>query len=1184
MIQLETATFNHIVELLLPAIGNESDRQALITPAFSSYSTLYSRIDWSGDPKAFAVRLVKLFLDYGKIEPGKQALVALLEALISAVGLEQQASIDDVLAMLGKTVALPDVQPYRGLEHFEPEHARFYFGREEMVKKLVDKVAKTDVVIVVGPSGCGKSSLVRAGLIATLRAGAVPGSQNWAIHVFHPGRDPLLALSALLATLLEPEASEVGHLDKACKLAELLRKGTLSVDAVINRLRQMDSDLNRLLLVVDQFEELYTECSDKATHRAFVKALLEAAEVEWVTIVLTLRADFYGHVLDDPSLGKWLNIGLFNVLPMDTAERQAAIEEPARVVDRTFETGLVGRILDSLGDEPSNLPLLEFALTELWARQTTEGLLTHQAYEAIGGVKGALARYGDKVFDSLSQREQEDARWVLVQMVRPGEDMEDTRCLASRSELGEAGWKLVQKLADARLVVTDRDPSGQEVAQIAHETLVQAWTQLRTWMDADRPFRTWQERLRAALYQWEASSRDIHALLSGVLLAEALDWLATRGDDLTENERGFIETSSARAQRARRLRLGVFATLVVLVLFAVGAAMTEQVGVFAPRWISTKGPYGGASNSIAVHPQRPNTIYVGTIGRGIFRSDDSGQTWHVRSVGLTGLEIGTIKIDPFNYDVVYCSTTSGAFRSRDRGENWTDISDGLAISHTTDIALDPSQPDLVYVGTWGAGVYRSEDAGEHWISTNSGLTNWAVHDISIDPLSPNQMYVATLQGVFGSEDAGRTWRYLGPKRADVKTVAVDPTNTDVLYAGVWDQGVFLSEDRGRTWVLASAGLTDKRIRSKFTIVAGTGEIYVGTWGGKIFCSHDGSRHWNLVTDGLGIARAIANDPRDPRVLFLATNNGLFKSTDGGQTWSATGLYSPAVHGLTSAGREFTTMFAGTEHGVFRLAENEQWLPVNYGLRAVNVQSLFASEVSAEIAYVVVGDGDLYKRDDETHTWAPFGPAVPSVSTMAIDPTDPDRVLVASSTGQLYLTSDGEDTWNETWNAPSLPCCIVFDGQDLPTIYIGTAHHGVFKGANCGADWTPINTGLGDPTVTALAVDPTSPNIIYAATGSGVWKTTDGGATWRTFSSDVVGKEVYSIVLDVEGQTVWVATERGIFRSDNKGGYWSLLDRGLSAGPPYLLSIRQGESPGLYVGTQEGVYRLIRWWNTPLDQE
>jgi hypothetical protein len=284
-----------------------------------------------------------------------------------------------------------------------------------------------------------------------------------------------------------------------------------------------------------------------AMRRAFLDLLLQplasaTASPPDLVLLLSLRADFAGQALSYRPLADAMQQGGLILGPMSRSELRRAIEEPARGQGVTYEPGLVERLLDDAGDEPGNLPLLQFALTLLWERRVG-GQLSHAAYEEIGGVAGALTVYADHVYEELIPAEQEGARRVFLQMVHPGEGAEDTRRLATRDELNEKDWPLVQKLANARLLVTDRNPAGQETIGIVHEALIWNWGRLRAWMDEDRAFRTWQGRLRAALRQWQVSGRDSGALLRGVLLAEAEGWAAQRADDLSPLALAFIATS-----------------------------------------------------------------------------------------------------------------------------------------------------------------------------------------------------------------------------------------------------------------------------------------------------------------------------------------------------------------------------------------------------------------------------------------------------------------------------------------------------------------------------------------------------------------------------------------------------------------------------------------------------------------
>jgi WD40 repeat protein/DNA-binding SARP family transcriptional activator len=449
--------------------------------------------------------------------------------------------------------------PYRGLATFQEEDAAFFFGREGFTRRLVEAVQRQSMVaVIVGSSGCGKSSAVFAGLLPRLR-----DADNWLIADFRPGAEPFRALTGALLPMLSPELGGTDRLLEARKLADALCGGDLPLADVIALVLEKQPTARRLLLVVDQFEELYTLCPEAEMRRRFVDVLLAAVEPSGVAkeslgaardaplvLLLTMRADFMGQALAHRPFADALQEATVMLGPMNRDELRAAIEQPAEVQGAAFEAGLVDRILDDVGEEPGNLPLLEFALTLLWERHS-QGWLTHAGYEAIGRVEGALAGYADEVYGRLAEANQAAARHVFVQLVRPGEGTEDTRRMASRAEVGEENWELVQHLADRRLVVTGRDAAGVETVEVVHEALIQGWGQLGAWMEADRAFRTWQERLRAALRQWQATGRDEGALLRGAPLAEAEGWLAERPGELSEGERAFIRAGVAlREERA----------------------------------------------------------------------------------------------------------------------------------------------------------------------------------------------------------------------------------------------------------------------------------------------------------------------------------------------------------------------------------------------------------------------------------------------------------------------------------------------------------------------------------------------------------------------------------------------------------------------------------------------------------
>jgi WD40 repeat protein len=452
--------------------------------------------------------------------------------------------------------------PYRGLFAFREVDAALFFGRERMIQTLVTAVHGQPLVAIVGASGSGKSSLVFAGLVPQLRRDV---NQRWHILSFRPGNAPFDALATALFSHLPMQATVATESELAIALRQ-------DPTRLCQTLAQLASSSTRPILIVDQFEELYTQ-TPEADQPLFLDQLLNAVRsAPNFTLVLTLRADFYGHALSYRPWSDALQGAVQNLGPMSREELQAAIERPAAHRQVKLEDGLTQQIINDVWEQPGRLPLLEFALTQLWCKQR-QGGLTHQAYGEIGGVASALANHADAVYTQLSDTDQHRAQRLFMQLVRLGEETEATRRLATRDEVQEANWDLVTQLADARLVVTNRHEfSSSETVEIVHEALIRSWGRLVQWMQADGDFRRWQEQLRAARRQWEQSGQDEGALLQGKPLTDAADWQQKRCTDLSAGDRQFIQQSLALRDRTlqnlqRRRQL----TLLGLITGLVGA-------------------------------------------------------------------------------------------------------------------------------------------------------------------------------------------------------------------------------------------------------------------------------------------------------------------------------------------------------------------------------------------------------------------------------------------------------------------------------------------------------------------------------------------------------------------------------------------------------------------------------------
>ncbi len=484
------------------------------------------------------------------VEPEPET-VALYQRIRNGLPLPAIAMVDGLL-----------LNPYRGLLSFREADAGDFFGREIVTRELVDTVQGRSLAALIGPSGSGKSSALHAGLIHRLRGGAVAGRPNparagkaagWTVCEVRLGSHPFHALAAAITATIKATQRQrpPGETSHTAGLAHMLASGETSLAELLSRNGNHENG-SRLLLVLDQFEELYTLCDDTEQRRIFIDQLLDASTAADgrapCSVLLAVRADFMGQMLSHRGLADALQGGVIMLGPMNRPEMEEAIVRPAQARGARLQDGLAARILRDVGQAPGRLPLLEFALTQLWTRQVN-GALTHEAYEEIGQVEGALADYAEGVYALLNTGEQSAVRRLLTQMVQLGQDTEDSRRPLTASEVSEEDWALVQRLADQRLLVTDIDARGQQTAEIVHETLIHGWGRLRQWLDADRAFHLWQQRARLAADQWQESGGDPGALLRGAPLAEAEGWSAARVGEIGQRVGELIAASQAWRQQ-----------------------------------------------------------------------------------------------------------------------------------------------------------------------------------------------------------------------------------------------------------------------------------------------------------------------------------------------------------------------------------------------------------------------------------------------------------------------------------------------------------------------------------------------------------------------------------------------------------------------------------------------------------
>ncbi|MDX3589113.1 nSTAND1 domain-containing NTPase [Streptomyces europaeiscabiei] len=440
--------------------------------------------------------------------------------------------------------------PYRGLARFEPDDRELFFGRDRMVDELSEQTCGSPFAVVFGASGSGKSSLLRAGLIPLLREKIAQEGRTAVLRILTPGARPATTYGHLLAP--EPD-------DPEC------------------------------WVVVDQFEEVFTLCRDRAERDRFLDLLLAARDPgSRLRVLISVRSDFYARCAEHPRLAEALHRSGLLVRPMTADELREAVIGPAQAAGLIVERTLTARIVEEVLDEPGGLPMLSHALLETWRRRKGR-MLTLAAYEAAGGVRGAIAASAEEAYGELSPAQAHAARHLLLRMVEPGQGNADTRRPLAREEM--AGWQdpevraVAGRLTRARLLTTDDDG-----VQLAHEALITCWPRLREWIEADRERLRHHRQLTDAARTWLQHDRDPGTLYRGTRLARAEELFTDddRGyDGLTSEETAFLaaaaeqrateERAAARARRrSRTLTASLCAVLAVALVVGLTAVRLRQ--------------------------------------------------------------------------------------------------------------------------------------------------------------------------------------------------------------------------------------------------------------------------------------------------------------------------------------------------------------------------------------------------------------------------------------------------------------------------------------------------------------------------------------------------------------------------------------------------------------------------------
>jgi len=479
--------------------------------------------------------------------------------------------------------------PFPGLRSFTPEDSPIFFGRgretDELIKRLSDPQCR--FLAVVGASGSGKSSLVGAGVIPRLQNNAILGSKDWLLPYFEKtvkqwvglrftpgefGDNPFIALATKLVPLM------VGNELTALQVAERISTDPSCIETYLEQTLQNQQFWSEVLLLIDQLEELFT-LSRTDLRQPFIEMMFRIARHPKARILATIRDDFYRSAIAYPKLAELLQSGSYPLSAPRIGALHDMITRPAASAGLEFEAGLPQEILTDTGDDPGALALMAYALDELYQASSSEGKLTFAVYQALGGVKGAIAKRAENTLQKLPSEPQATARQVFRSLVALNEGGVFVRQRVSLNRLTvEASAKqLVDAMVQARLVVSSSGSDQQPIVEVAHEALITNWPRLQEWLTEDREFLRWRRQLQSDVWDWQQHHRDRSYLYRGRRFLEGDDWAKSYLKDLNQSEQEFITESRKRHRMFTLFRGAVVAMLAIISIVTVGNFILREI-------------------------------------------------------------------------------------------------------------------------------------------------------------------------------------------------------------------------------------------------------------------------------------------------------------------------------------------------------------------------------------------------------------------------------------------------------------------------------------------------------------------------------------------------------------------------------------------------------------------------------
>ncbi len=675
-----------------------------------------------------------------------------------------------------------------------------------------------------------------------------------------------------------------------------------------------------------------------------------------------------------------------------------------------------------------------------------------------------------------------------------------------------------------------------------------------------------------------------------------------------------LEALIEEARRRARRRRSIYATIVLVALGAAawssfdiggnggvslgrsasgGPPTVSAAQSGAAGWRPLHGPQGGTIFAIAIDPADSKIVYAAGWGR-VFESSNAGGSWKSIS-DEPWQEILSLAVDPVHPGTVYAGTDRGIGKTVDGGRHWRMVDTGLFGGETLpavpvppngslagSLTIDPRHPATVYAMT-GLGLYRTRNGGARWQSivpaplrreicrTCPLGRGYTAISFAIDPTNTDTIYAAatpTAGLMYESSDGGDSWHRV-PTATPLRISGLVVTASGALLASIAPKsGMFRSADGGRTW--APDGPLGATVDA-LTVDPGSGAIYAATGNGATaFRTTDDGDSWQTVPRNFGWFGAVT-DPTDPATIYATTNDGVVKSIDGGQTWSAadTGLVSMLIPALAVAPGNPPTVYAGTSGPLFESTDmGKTWRAANTGIGSASVTTLAVDPKQPRTVFAGTSSGGLFESHDAGARWSRVQAALNNVLAIAIDPHHPSTMYVVDcrtwcSAGTLRKTEDAGAHWRTVTGVPSSALSVAIDPRHSNTVFVGTARGDILRSRDGGRSWRRVAEAPTLPlshqyAIAVIAIDPSDPDNVYAGRRTGgIIKSSDGGDTWMRANTGLTNRTVSAIAIDpTDPRILFVSTRGGVFISRESGASWRPYDRGLPAGGVAAFAIDQ----------------------------